>query len=80
MGVFKGIKGLIAVTKTLFTQETVVKIANAVATHAQVDAERQLNSEKEVGSGHTRRSIKETIADTKRKMRAKGKNIRTSWN
>lgn len=80
MGTFKGIKAIIALTKSLFAQETVAKVANAIATNSQAAAERRLNEEKAIGSGTTRRSIKQTWADTKSKMRAKGQSIKTSWN
>lgn len=67
MGLFKGIKGLVAVTKTLFAQETVAKVANAMATFAQVNAERQLNREKGISRTTTKTSTKRTWADTKAK-------------
>lgn len=65
MGVFKGIKSIISLTKTLFSQETVAKIANAAATYAQVDAERKLNREKGAKSTKTtKKSIKDTWNET----------------
>lgn len=64
---------LLGTLKDLFSAETIAKIANATATWAQVAAEQKLNNVKNNGQNITRRSIKETINDTKQK-------ITNTWN
>jgi hypothetical protein len=70
--------------KTLLGQETIAKIANVAATIAQAAAEKKLNDTKGSSSGTTKKSIKETVADTKEKIQKtfseKGKNIKDTWN
>ena len=55
---------LIGTMKKLFSSETVVKIANAAATWAQVAAEKKYNETRNEGSGITKKNIKETWQDT----------------
>lgn len=50
--------------KSLFSAETVVKIANAAATWGQVAAEKKLNETKGEGSVVTKKNIKDTWRDT----------------
>ena len=50
--------------KTLLSQETIAKLANAGATIAQVAAERALNKEKGIGSDITKENTKKTTKDT----------------
>lgn len=70
--------------KTLLGQETIAKIANVAATIAQAAAEKKLNDTKGSSSSTTKKSIKETVADTKEKIQKtfseKGKNIKDTWN
>jgi hypothetical protein len=61
------IVSLIGTMKKLFSSETVVKIANAAATWAQVAAEKKLNEEKGTGKKKTRKNIKDTWNDTRKK-------------
>jgi hypothetical protein len=54
--------------KTVISSETLVKIANAVATWGQVVAERALNETKGQGGKITKDKIKETLSNTKDKV------------
>jgi hypothetical protein len=60
--------------------EIPIKAANAVATWAQVAAEKSLNREKGRGNAKTRRNIKETIKDTKQKVKDATQKVGDSWN
>ena len=64
LGTFNLIKSSITLIKSLTSAETIAKIANAAATIAQVEAERQLNKEKGTSAKTTRKSIKQTWNDT----------------
>jgi hypothetical protein len=70
--------------KSIISSETVVKIANAIATLAQAAAERKLQKEKDKSAEVTKKNIKETLKDTKDKItntiKNKGKNLKNSWN
>ena len=54
--------------KSLISAETVVKIANSLATLGQAAAERKLNREKTGNIKLTKDNIKSTISDTKNKI------------
>ena len=70
--------------KSLISAETVVKIANALATLGQAAAERKLNKEKGEGYKVTKENIKNTIKDTKNKVKNGAKDrvqsFKDNWN
>jgi hypothetical protein len=55
---------LVGTLKSLFSAETVAKIANAAATWGQVAAEKKLSETKDEGSTITKKNIKDTWRDT----------------
>ena len=74
---------LVSVWKTLKSlqeMEIPIKAANAVATWAQVAAEKSLNKEKGRGNTKTRKNIKETVEDTKQKLTNAKQKISDNWN
>ena len=70
--------------KTLISAETIVKVANALATLGQAAAERKLNKEKSGSYKITKENIKNTIEDTKNKVKNgaknRGQSFKDNWN
>lgn len=76
MGTLTLIKTVIALTSRLTSQETGIKVANAIATWAQVKAEKSLNNTKNDSAGGTKRTIKQTLQDTKEKVKNAGRSVK----
>lgn len=70
--------------KSLISAETVVKIANSLATLGQAAAERKLNKEKSGSYKVTKQNIKDTVKDTKNKVKNsfsdKKQSFKDNWN
>ena len=75
---------LVGTLKSLFSTETIVKIANAAATWQQVAAQKELNQAQNQGTESTKKSIKETAKDTLKKIKETPGNIKEkvsgTWN